>query len=98
MSGRYVPGGAAAQDLQPGQTVFNPNVGWQGDDRETLDVVSVSAPDDEGMVTIFCLDGPPVYIAGDWGMEIMTAADADLRASLLLGLNDEGATGGRHGG
>jgi hypothetical protein len=82
--GEYAPGYVPARDVEPGTTVSNPNVGWKGDDRDMLDVVAVSDPDDQEMVTITCLTGPPVRVADWYPMELDTPADAEHRALIAL--------------
>jgi hypothetical protein len=78
------PDGVYAGEVRPGDCVVNPNAGWNGDDRGILDVVHVTGPDEESMVLIHALGGPPVRIAGDWGLERYTATTADVHASLLM--------------
>jgi hypothetical protein len=79
----FDPDGVYADEVTPGDCVLNPNTGWNGDDREVLDVMHVTGPDADGMVVLHAPGGPPVRIAADWGLERYTAAGADLHASLI---------------
>jgi len=80
----YDPDAVYADELEPGDCVVNPNCCWNGDDREVLDVMHVTAPDKDGVVFLAAPGGPPVRIAGDWGLERCTPALADLEAIILL--------------
>lgn len=69
-----------AMHLRAGLAVRNP----LGQAPWVLDLVAVSRPDVELMVTLSGVQGA-VRVSLDWPVEIYTAADADLEAILLLG-------------
>jgi hypothetical protein len=73
------PDQVRAMHLRPGLAVRNP----LGQAPWVLDLVAVSRPDVELMVTLTGLQGT-VRVSLDWPVEIYTAADADLEAVLLL--------------
>jgi hypothetical protein len=73
-----------ANQVRPGDCVVNPDAGWDGDDREVLDVMHISGPDADGMVMLHAPGGPPVRVAGDWGLQRYTQDLADLEAIILL--------------
>jgi hypothetical protein len=68
-----------AMYLRPGLAVRNP----LGHEPWVLDLVAVSRPDVELMVTLTGLQDT-VRVSLDWPVEIYTAAAADLEAVLLL--------------
>lgn len=68
-----------AMHLRPVLAVRNPD----GEEPWVLDLVAVSPPDVELMVTLTGLQGT-VRVSLDWPVEIFTAAAAGLEASLLL--------------
>ncbi|MGH3238030.1 MAG: hypothetical protein ACRDOH_33180 [Streptosporangiaceae bacterium] len=80
----FDPDGVYADEVRPGDCVLNPDAGWNGDDREVLDVTGVTGPDGEGMILIHAPGGPPVRVAADWGLERHTAGAADTQASLIM--------------
>jgi hypothetical protein len=89
------PDGVYAGQVKPGDCVRNPETGWQGDDREVLDVMAVSGPDQDGMVFLHAPGGPPVRVAGDWGLERYTGQQANQAAFLLIqAAEDYGMAGG----
>ena len=73
------PDRVRAMHLSAGLAVRNP----LGQEPWVLDLVEVSRPDVELMVTLTAVQGV-VRVALDWPVEIYTAAAADLEAGLLL--------------
>lgn len=69
-----------AMHLSPGLAVRNP----LGQEPWVLDLVDVSLPDVELMITLAGVQGA-VRVSLDWPVELYTAAAADLETSLLLG-------------
>jgi hypothetical protein len=63
--------------LEPGQTIE------VGEEPWCIDVVGVSGPDKDGMVTVWGLQGALTY-AADWPVCPLTPQDVDLRATLLI--------------
>jgi hypothetical protein len=47
-------------------------------------VTYVSGPGADGRVRLYAPGGPPVRVAGDWGLQRYTPALADLEAIILL--------------
>lgn len=91
----YDPDAVYADEVKPGDCVVNPDVCWRGDERGFLDVMHVTPPDGEGMVVITAPSGPPVRIAGDWGLERYTPALADLEAIILIDAAQDPGEAGR---
>lgn len=85
-----VPSGYLTDD---GHVIFEPNRRWDslttgqtielGEEPWRLDVLDVSEPDGDGMVTVWGLQGAVTY-AADWPVCPITPEDADLADSLLI--------------
>ncbi|HEY3958648.1 MAG TPA: hypothetical protein VGM53_35240 [Streptosporangiaceae bacterium] len=80
----WSPDAVYADKVRPGDCVVNPDAGWRGDEREVLDVMYVSGPDHEDMVTLSAPGGPPVRIAADWGLQRWTPELADLATVIVM--------------
>ncbi|WP_367139716.1 hypothetical protein [Saccharothrix sp. HUAS TT1] len=97
MTADPLPGHVAAGNLRPGTTVVNCN--YSADDpRATLDVASVTAPDADLMVLVHVVDGPPVPLASDWPLEIVTPQMADLFTTVVHAEAERLADLDRNGG